>query len=367
MATARRTMREQPAQAAVVVILLVPVMYVAASLLAGSLPFVASAVLVALVSAPCSFPQALTDAVEGSGNPLQQGRHTREAPPHTEHKPRSTPAHIHGVDACRSPCVQAGVFFAGKRQAADGPVNVQSVSSKQSSAANAASDAKSSGVAQPPAIEAVRASVSEADQQTDRKAHSEPASASMASRAALAAAAPAAASAVAIEEEQPDAVSADAQPLARDTMAPQPVGMVQQPDSKPSAAEEAPTANGYHLPNGDGPHTANAGSPPEVTADDALRPRTVEVPGYKPWVDPLKKSDTFAELDALFQSRIAFIDGAMGTSIQRYNLEEEDYRGERYAKHHKELRGNNDLLVITKPEARRCCPSVMRACLHGLK
>ena len=47
-----------------------------------------------------------------------------------------------------------------------------------------------------------------------------------------------------------------------------------------------------------------------------------------------------------------YIDGAMGTSIQRYNLEEEDYRGERYAKHHKELRGNNDLLVITKPEAR---------------
>jgi len=70
------------------------------------------------------------------------------------------------------------------------------------------------------------------------------------------------------------------------------------------------------------------------------------------WEDPLKKSDAFAELDALFQSRIVYIDGAMGTSIQRYNLEEEDYRGERYAKHHKELRGNNDLLVITKPQAR---------------
>jgi len=71
------------------------------------------------------------------------------------------------------------------------------------------------------------------------------------------------------------------------------------------------------------------------------------------WKDPLKKSDAFAELEALFQSRIVYIDGAMGTSIQRYNLEEEDYRGERYAKHHKELSGNNDLLVITKPQARR--------------
>ncbi len=51
-----------------------------------------------------------------------------------------------------------------------------------------------------------------------------------------------------------------------------------------------------------------------------------------------------------------YIDGAMGTSIQRYNLEEDDYRGERYAEHHKELRGNNDLLVITKPEVCRAAP-----------
>jgi 5-methyltetrahydrofolate--homocysteine methyltransferase len=47
----------------------------------------------------------------------------------------------------------------------------------------------------------------------------------------------------------------------------------------------------------------------------------------------------------------------MGTSIQRYNLEEDDYRGERYAEHHKELRGNNDLLVITKPEVCRAAPT----------
>ena len=35
-------------------------------------------------------------------------------------------------------------------------------------------------------------------------------------------------------------------------------------------------------------------------------------------------------------------------------LEEEDYWGERYASHHKELKGNNDLLVITKPEVLMC-------------
>jgi len=244
------------------------------------------------------------------------------------------------------------VFFVGKRQAADGPAAAQSSSSEHSSEAKSARGADSVSAAE----EAVTAGAPDADQQTQPAARSEPASASMASRAALAAAAPAAASAIAVEEEQPDAVLDAAQPLARDTIAPQPRGMVQQPDSKPSAADEAPTANGYHLPNGDGPHTADGSSTPEVAADDALRPGTAAVPEYKLWTDPLQKSDAFAELDALFQSRIAFIDGAMGTSIQRYNLEEEDYRGERYAKHHKELRGNNDLLVITKPQARRCAP-----------
>ena len=85
---------------------------------------------------------------------------------------------------------------------------------------------------------------------------------------------------------------------------------------------------------------------------------------WQAWQDPLKKSDTFEELEALFASRIVYIDGAMGTSIQRYNLEEDDYRGERYAKHHKELRGNNDLLVITKPEVGRLLCCAVKTCLR---
>ena len=40
----------------------------------------------------------------------------------------------------------------------------------------------------------------------------------------------------------------------------------------------------------------------------------------------------------------------MGTAIQRYNLSEEDYRGEHYKNHSHELKGNNDLLVVSKPE-----------------
>ncbi len=47
--------------------------------------------------------------------------------------------------------------------------------------------------------------------------------------------------------------------------------------------------------------------------------------------------------------RILIIDGAMGTMIQRYKLEEEDYRGDRFKDWHTDVKGNNDLLSITKP------------------
>ena len=74
------------------------------------------------------------------------------------------------------------------------------------------------------------------------------------------------------------------------------------------------------------------------------------VPTYTPWEDPLKCSKTFAQLEGLMKERIIYIDGAMGTMIQRYKLQEEDFRGERYANHGHELKGNNDLLVITRPD-----------------
>lgn len=56
------------------------------------------------------------------------------------------------------------------------------------------------------------------------------------------------------------------------------------------------------------------------------------------------------ELSALLNSRLLFLDGAMGTMVQLYKLQESDYRGTRFARHEKDLKGNNDLLVLTKPE-----------------
>ncbi len=57
-----------------------------------------------------------------------------------------------------------------------------------------------------------------------------------------------------------------------------------------------------------------------------------------------------AALTKLSQKRILILDGAMGTMIQAEKLEEADFRGEEFKEWHKDLKGNNDLLNLTKPE-----------------
>ncbi len=56
------------------------------------------------------------------------------------------------------------------------------------------------------------------------------------------------------------------------------------------------------------------------------------------------------QLENAANERILIIDGAMGTMIQRYHLSEEDYRGTQYKDWPRDLKGNNDLLSITRPE-----------------
>ncbi|TXC67373.1 5-methyltetrahydrofolate--homocysteine methyltransferase [Piscinibacter aquaticus] len=60
-----------------------------------------------------------------------------------------------------------------------------------------------------------------------------------------------------------------------------------------------------------------------------------------------------AALPAILAQRIAILDGAMGTMIQRYKLVEADYRGERFQDHPKDLKGNNELLQFTRPDVIR--------------
>lgn len=58
-------------------------------------------------------------------------------------------------------------------------------------------------------------------------------------------------------------------------------------------------------------------------------------------------------LPVLLEQRIAILDGAMGTMIQRFRLTEADYRGERFRDHPKDLKNNSDLLVLTRPDVVR--------------
>ena len=104
-----------------------------------------------------------------------------------------------------------------------------------------------------------------------------------------------------------------------------------QSSSKPCASAPAAAAaarGGAFVP---APDTRPVEPAPAVPADPTATP-------------------AFAQLHELFQTRIAMIDGAMGTSIQAFKLEEEDFRAERYKDHPGELKGNNDLLVITRPD-----------------
>ena len=90
-----------------------------------------------------------------------------------------------------------------------------------------------------------------------------------------------------------------------------------------------------------------------------------------PWKQPAR----VAALEAALAQRILIIDGAMGTMIQRHELQEADYRGERFAEGYDALfaadghahgpgcgceshdqRGNNDLLSLTRPEIIRDIP-----------
>lgn len=65
-----------------------------------------------------------------------------------------------------------------------------------------------------------------------------------------------------------------------------------------------------------------------------------------PWAFPKRVQQLH---DALAE-RILFLDGAMGTMIQAEGLEEADYRGQAFAEHSDDLKGNNDLLVLTQPD-----------------
>ena len=71
---------------------------------------------------------------------------------------------------------------------------------------------------------------------------------------------------------------------------------------------------------------------------------------FPPFPLTLTSSNAMHPLEALLQKRIVIIDGAMGTTLQQFKLTEADFRGERFKDHPKDLKGNGDLLVFTRPD-----------------
>jgi 5-methyltetrahydrofolate--homocysteine methyltransferase len=67
-------------------------------------------------------------------------------------------------------------------------------------------------------------------------------------------------------------------------------------------------------------------------------------------MQPRNHERTKPLLEALLARRILILDGAMGTMVQRYSLTESDFRGERFLESARDLKGNNDLLVLTRPD-----------------
>jgi len=64
----------------------------------------------------------------------------------------------------------------------------------------------------------------------------------------------------------------------------------------------------------------------------------------------MTRQDRIAALKAAAKARILVLDGSWGVMIQRRGLTEEDFRGERFVGHNVHLRGNNDVLCLTRPD-----------------
>ena len=70
----------------------------------------------------------------------------------------------------------------------------------------------------------------------------------------------------------------------------------------------------------------------------------------------MTRTERIEALQREARERILILDGAMGTMIQRYKLDEAGYRGDRFKDHPRDLKGNNDLLVLAQPKNRRRNP-----------
>ena len=79
-------------------------------------------------------------------------------------------------------------------------------------------------------------------------------------------------------------------------------------------------------------------------------PRAASAPFAMEPPDEAARSERIRRLQRLLDERIVLLDGAMGTMVQRHRLDERAFRGERFRHHGRDLKGNNDILTLTRPE-----------------
>lgn len=104
---------------------------------------------------------------------------------------------------------------------------------------------------------------------------------------------------------------------------------------------------------GHGEHGEHRGQTPERLLDpskEGAAPRVAAAPFAVAPVDEVERRTRLERLKKLLEERIVFLDGAMGTMIQQHRLDERGYRGERFRNHGRDLKGNNDILTLTRPD-----------------
>jgi 5-methyltetrahydrofolate--homocysteine methyltransferase len=100
-----------------------------------------------------------------------------------------------------------------------------------------------------------------------------------------------------------------------------------------------------HGPSAHGTHSLN----PEH-GDGGRLTKATAVPFGVSAVDETERRERIEKLKKMLEQRIVLLDGAMGTMIQRHKLDEHAFRGERFRDFGRDLQGNNDLLVLTRPD-----------------
>jgi 5-methyltetrahydrofolate--homocysteine methyltransferase len=98
---------------------------------------------------------------------------------------------------------------------------------------------------------------------------------------------------------------------------------------------------GHLVPKADRPGPAGKDAPP---------PRAAAAPFAIAPVDGAQRQERIERLKRLLDQRIVMLDGAMGTMVQQHRLDERGYRGERFRDHGRDLKGNNDILTLTRPD-----------------